>query len=169
MTSAAEPPRRSGFALSGRAKVLLPLVLSLLLAASIHRLACAPPPLAQAEFSGESMGTSWSVKLAAVDLDAAERDGVRRAIESELSAVDEAMSTWRPDSQLSRFNAHDSSEPFPVSSEVLTVFRIAREVSELSGGGFDVTVGPVVAAWGFGAGGIPLRRGGRGRAPQIAR
>jgi thiamine biosynthesis lipoprotein len=151
MTSAADPPRGSGIALSGRAKVLLPLVLVLLLAASLHRLACAPPPHAQAEFSGESMGTRWSVKLAVVDLNAAARDEVRRAIESELRAVDESMSTWRPDSELSRFNAHASTEPFPVSSEVLTVFRVASEISALSGGAFDVTVGPVVAAWGFGA------------------
>ena len=151
MTSAAEPPRRSGLALSGRAKVLLPLVLLLLLAASIHRLACAPPPLSQAEFSGESMGTSWSVKLAVVDLDAAERAEIKRAIESELRAVDEAMSTWQPESELSRFNAHGSTEPFPASTEILAVFRIASEVSELSGGAFDVTVGPVVTAWGFGA------------------
>ena len=151
MTSAADPPRRSGIVLSGRAKVLLPLLLLLLLAASVHRLACAPLPPARAEFSGESMGTSWSVKLAAVDLGAAERAEVQRVVESELRAVDEAMSTWRPDSELSRFNAHDSTEPFPVSSQVLAVFRIAREVSELSDGAFDVTVGPVVTAWGFGA------------------
>jgi len=151
MTSAADPQRGSGTALSGRAKVLLPLVLLLLLAASVHRLACAPMPRAQAVFSGESMGTRWSVKLAVVDLDAAVRDGVRRAIETELRVVDEAMSTWRPDSELSRFNAHASTEPFPVSSEVLSVFRVAAEISELSDGAFDITVGPVVTAWGFGA------------------
>jgi thiamine biosynthesis lipoprotein len=151
MTSAADPPRRPGIALSGRARVLLPLVLLLLLAASVHRLACAPLPPEHAAFSGESMGTRWSVKLAAVDLDAAARAEILQVIESELRAVDEAMSTWRPDSELSRFNAQDSSEPFPVSNEMLAVFRIASEISELSGGAFDVTVGPVVTAWGFGA------------------
>jgi len=151
MTSAVDPPQRPGIALSGRARILLPLVLLLLLAVSFHRLACAPLPPEPAEFTGESMGTSWSVKLATGDLDAAARAEVMRAIESELRAVDEAMSTWRPSSELSRFNAHASTEPFPVSSGVLTVFRIAAEVSELSGGAFDVTVGPIVAAWGFGA------------------
>lgn len=151
MTSAADPPGRPGITLSRRARLLLPLVLLSLLVVSVHRLACVALPPEHAEFSGESMGTSWSVKLAAADLDAAERAEVMRAIESELRAVDEAMSTWRPDSELSRFNAHDSTEPFPVSSQVLSVFRIAAEVSELSGGAFDVTVGPVVAAWGFGA------------------
>jgi len=151
MTSAAEPPQRSGIVLGGRAKLLLPLLLGVLLAASVHRLACAPPPASNAEFGGESMGTTWSVKLAAAELDAAARGTVQGAVESALRDVDAAMSTWREDSELSRFNAHASTEPFPVSREVLQVFAIAREVSALSGGAFDVTVGPIVAAWGFGA------------------
>jgi thiamine biosynthesis lipoprotein len=61
------------------------------------------------------------------------------------------MSTYRDDSELSRFNRFAANEPFPVAPETLEVFRIAREVSDLSGGAFDVTVGPLVAAWGFGA------------------
>lgn len=150
MTSAADPPGRQGIALSGRAKILLPLLLAVLIGASVHRLACAPIPPVPAEFSGASMGTSWSVKLAAVDVPRERRGEIRRAIEAELAAVDAAMSTWREDSELSRFNVHASSQPFPVSPEVAAVFRIAAEVSELSGGAFDVTVGPVVAAWGFG-------------------
>jgi thiamine biosynthesis lipoprotein len=151
MTSAADPPGRSGTVLGARAKLLLPLLLLLLLVASIHRLACAPAPSTPVEFTGESMGTIWSVKLALAELGVDERAAVLGAIESQLRAVDEAMSTWRPESELSRFNAHDATEPFPVSDEMVAVLRIASEVSELSGGAFDVTVGPIVAAWGFGA------------------
>ncbi len=62
------------------------------------------------------------------------------------------MSPWKPDSELSRFNRDKGGTRFPVSRETLTVFEVAREVSELSEGAFDVTVGPLVAAWGFGAG-----------------
>lgn len=151
MTSAAEPPQRSGIVLGGRAKLLLPLLLGALLAASVHRLACAPPPSGNAEFVGGSMGTTWSVKLAVDVIDAAARAEVQQSIEAALRGVDEAMSTWREDSELSRFNAHASTEAFKASREVLEVFRIAREVSALSDGAFDVTIGPIVAAWGFGA------------------
>jgi thiamine biosynthesis lipoprotein len=97
------------------------------------------------------MGTNYSVKLAVADLPAEERAAIRRIIEARLGRVDRLMSTYRPDSELSRFNRHGANEPFPVAPETLAVFRIAHEVSDLSGGAFDVTVGPLVAAWGFGA------------------
>lgn len=61
------------------------------------------------------------------------------------------MSTWDPASEVSRFNAHASLEPFPLSPETIAVLALARDVSSASGGAFDVTVRPLVAAWGFGA------------------
>jgi thiamine biosynthesis lipoprotein len=151
MTSALEPPGRRGVALEGRAKILLPLALGLLVAFSAYRLACAPPPPAAVEFTGSTMGTVYSVKVAAPDLPAESRQVIRRAIEGRLDRVDRLMSTYRADSELSRFNRHRANEPFPAAPETLDVFRVAREVSELSGGAFDVTVGALVTAWGFGA------------------
>jgi len=134
-----------------RARLLLPLCLAALVAFSVYRLACAAAPPAAAEFRGTSMGTVYSVKLADAELTSEARRAIARVIEERLDGVDRAMSTYRPDSELSRFNRHAANEPFPVSAETLEVFRVAREVSELSGGAFDVTVGPLVAAWGFGA------------------
>ena len=65
------------------------------------------------------------------------------------------MSTYRPESEISRFNRARSTDPFPVSADTLAVLRHAREISELTGGAFDVTVGPLVDAWGFGPAGEP--------------
>jgi len=75
---------------------------------------------------------------------------VMPAIQAQLDLVDERMSTYRPDSELSRFNQSTETTPFRISPETLEVFRIAQAVSEASGGAFDVTVGPLVNAWGFG-------------------
>ena len=146
----AEPPGRIGAVLEGRARILLTLFLVLLLAFLAYRLVCAPAP-PPVEFTGDTMGTIYSVKLAAPDLPAEARGAIQRAIEERLDRVDRLMSTYLPDSELSRFNRHAANDPFPAAPETLEVFRIAREVSELSGGAFDVTVGPLVAAWGFGA------------------
>jgi thiamine biosynthesis lipoprotein len=66
-------------------------------------------------FEGPTMGTTYAVKVAAAEIDAAERDAIRLAIERELSDVDRQMSTYRPDSELSRFNRHASTEPFVLS------------------------------------------------------
>jgi len=104
------------------------------------------------EFVGATMGTTWSVRVDA-DLSADERARVQAVIEERLDRVNGLMSTYDTASELSRFNRHASTEPFPASAELLEVLALARDVSERSGGAFDVTVGPLVEAWGFGPGG----------------
>jgi thiamine biosynthesis lipoprotein len=76
----------------------------------------------------------------------------RTAIEAALDGVNERMSTWEPASELSRFNQHRSTTPFALSAPTLRVLALARRVSEQTGGAFDITVRPLVAIWGFGAG-----------------
>jgi len=101
------------------------------------------------------MGTSYSVKFVARSLSAERFRSVQLAVDASLEGVDEAMSTYKPDSELSRFNRHASTEPFPVSQGMLEVFLLAQRVSVESAGAFDVTVGPLVDAWGFGPDGYP--------------
>ncbi|MFQ5505136.1 MAG: FAD:protein FMN transferase [Planctomycetota bacterium] len=151
MTSEAEPPRRTGSILEGRARILLPIFLVAFVGISAYRLVWAPTPPSGASFSGEVMGTRWSVHVADANLTPKARASLSRTIEEGLDRIDGLMSTFRDDSELSRFNRADAHRPFSVAPETLEVFEIAREVSELSGGAFDVTVGPLVAAWGFGA------------------
>ncbi|MEJ2603460.1 MAG: FAD:protein FMN transferase, partial [Gammaproteobacteria bacterium] len=62
------------------------------------------------------------------------------------------MSTWREDSEVSRFNAADGAEWFPVSEDTAALVAMANAVSRMSAGAFDITVGPVVDLWGFGPG-----------------
>ncbi|MDJ0787461.1 MAG: FAD:protein FMN transferase [Myxococcota bacterium] len=133
-----------------RARVALPLLLCLLGAFTAHlygRTEARPV----VELRGEALGTTWSVKIAAESLPSADQQAAQAEIEMRLARVDGLMSTWKADSELSRFNAHESEEPFPLSPETLAVFGIADEVSRASGGAFDVTIGPLVQAWGFGS------------------
>jgi thiamine biosynthesis lipoprotein len=60
------------------------------------------------------------------------------------------MSTYDPQSELSRFNAVSSADWVSVSVDLYTVMAHAHAVSDLTGGAFDVTVAPLVNAWGFG-------------------
>jgi thiamine biosynthesis lipoprotein len=108
-------------------------------------------------FVGETMGTSYHVTVDA-ELSTRDQGAVREVIAARLERVNRLMSTYDSTSELSRLNRHDGPEPFPVSRELLEVLTMAREVSERSGGAFDVTVAPLVEAWGFGPAGRPARR-----------
>jgi thiamine biosynthesis lipoprotein len=106
-------------------------------------------------WQGQTMGTTYNVKVAGATVDKAEHGRVQTAIDEQLHRVNELMSTYLASSELSRFNASPSSEAFQLSPETLEVFAVARRVGMLSGGAFDVTVGPLVNAWGFGPPGKP--------------
>ena len=108
-------------------------------------------------FSGPTMGTRYTVRVVTAPLDDPGRDAIQMAIEAELGLTDRLLSTWDAASEISRFNAHASTEPFPLAAETMGLLEIARELGELSGGAFDVTVGPLVQAWGFGPAGPPAR------------
>jgi len=111
--------------------------------------------------TGATMGTGYSVKIpglpAGLDGQALERD-----IAAILGAVDRRMSTYRPESELSRFNGGGAGMWHPVSGDTRAVVAEALRVSRLSRGAFDATVGPLVELWGFGPGGggraLPSRR-----------
>ncbi len=104
-------------------------------------------------FSGPTMGTRYTVRVVVDPLDDTGRDRIQMVIEAELTLTDRLLSTWDAESELSRFNAHASTEPFPLATETMGLLEIAREVGQLSDGAFDVTVGPLVQAWGFGPAG----------------
>jgi thiamine biosynthesis lipoprotein len=64
-----------------------------------------------------------------------------------VAAVDQAMSDYRPESELSRLNAAAGHGDQSVSEPLFEVLSAARRVAERSGGAFDVTVGPLVLLW----------------------
>ena len=99
------------------------------------------------------MGTTFTVTVVGEPLSAESAGHLRDAIGAQLASLNALMSTYDPLSELSRFNALASSDWFHVSRDTATVFRRAREISEATGGAFDVTVGPLVDAWGFGPAG----------------
>ncbi|WP_114393240.1 FAD:protein FMN transferase [Oleisolibacter albus] len=113
-----------------------------------------PPPASRiALLEGSSMGTSWSVKLplpGPVDLAA-----LRRAIVAELDQVIAEMSSWEPDSDLSRYNRAPAGSWHALPEGFRTVLDCALAIARASGGAFDPSIGPVVNLWGFGPGGTP--------------
>ena len=68
---------------------------------------------------------------------------------AEFDRLDRLLSVWHPESDVSKLNTAAGHEPVQVSDETLEVLRIAREVSEWTGGKFDVTFGALSGLWKF--------------------
>lgn len=68
---------------------------------------------------------------------------------AEIRRLEELLSTWMPTSELSRVNASAGVKSVRVSGDTYELIRRSLEVARLTGGGFNITVGPAVEAWGF--------------------
>lgn len=98
---------------------------------------------------GETMGTTWSVKLVASPR--ADLHAFHAGIQAELDLVVAQMSTWKEDSDICRFNRAPAGTWRVLPSEFFSVLSCALETARASAGAYDPTVGPLVEAWGFGA------------------
>nr|WP_246225677.1 FAD:protein FMN transferase [Vibrio agarilyticus] len=113
-------------------------------------------PAEQVHLSGPTMGTSYNIKYLNHDALPTPQN-VQQEVDRLLEQVNDQMSTYRPNSELSQFNQHDSAAPFKLSPETATVVKEAIRLNGLTLGGLDVTVGPLVNLWGFGPEARPER------------
>jgi len=102
--------------------------------------------------TGPTMGTTFNVKVVTDDVTETHRDRLTQIVREVVDGVDDTMSTFRPESEIEEFN-RGGTEPFAASSDILEVVTEAQRVARLTGGAFDVTVGPLVDIWGFGPSG----------------
>ena len=94
---------------------------------------------------GETMGTTYRILI-----DPAQpADSLSASISDRLDELEQRMSTWLPDSEISRFNKLESNEWFEVSADTARVVAEALRIAELSRGAFDPTVAPLIRLWHF--------------------
>jgi len=100
--------------------------------------------------AGPAMGTTYRVALAR-DIPGLASGEVHREIEAVLARIDRAASTWREDSDVSRFNRAPAGEWVTVGDDLARIVAIARDVHAETDGAFDITVGPLLRLWQRGA------------------
>ena len=103
------------------------------------------------QLSGPTMGTTYSVSIPRLP-EGTDRAAVEGAISDVLRLANDHLSGWNERSELVRFNARASTDWQPVSPVLFELVAQAQAVSRATNGTFDITVGPLVRAWGFGAG-----------------
>ena len=92
---------------------------------------------------GEAQGSTYHIKYIA-ECD----ENLKPAIDSILEVIDRSMSTYRPDSAISKINQGDTT--VVVDEHFRKVFEASQQIWQESEGLFDPTVGVLVNAWGFG-------------------
>ena len=121
---------------------------------------------------GNVMGTTWNAVVCAnanklIEINSADDSSsdetidscevlLARIIQRKLDQVDKIASTYRADSEVSKFNASQSTDWFDVSPETAEIVSIAQKVAKNTNGAFDVTVAPLVNLYRFGPTKSPL-------------
>lgn len=100
--------------------------------------------------SGTTMGTSYHIKLVPETEQNIDSTTLKVKIDSRLSEIDQKMSTYKGNSDLSRFNRQKANKWMTISAETFNVIAMGQQVSKISNGAFDITVGKLVNLWGFG-------------------
>ncbi|HVF28951.1 MAG TPA: FAD:protein FMN transferase [Pyrinomonadaceae bacterium] len=114
--------------------------------------------LGRYEDSRLSMGCAYTIVTYGNDAQKLAR--ITSAAFDEVDRIDRLMSHYKPDSPLSRLNRDGAGGPVKVGAELFDFIEEALRYSRESEGAFDITVGPLMKAWGF------FR--GEGRVPEAA-
>jgi len=96
------------------------------------------------------MGTQYHITISGSPSDKVDVALLKQEVDLILKKINQQMSTYIKDSELSQFNQSQSDDWIEVSPDVLKVVEYSLELSKMSGGAFDITVGPLVNLWHFG-------------------
>ena len=131
-----------------RPRALVALIVLLAAGTGFSLLRPEPPP-AELHVSGRTMGTTYNVKYRPTPNTPTVKD-LQIEVDTLLAEINHTMSTYDPESELSRFNRLRTTEWVPASASLRDVLKAALEIGAQSDGAFDITVGPLVNLWGFG-------------------
>ncbi|QUM80133.1 FAD:protein FMN transferase [Moritella sp. 5] len=139
---------------------ILRLGLQLFMVTSISTsiLGCSEPKLTNSTFKGQTMGTFYDIKVAHFPLTKSEQSSIHTEIERRLEQINDQMSTYRSNSELSRFNLSQAVNDFPVSEGTANVVAESIRIHKITSGAFDITLGPLVNLWGFGPDKLPQEK-----------
>ncbi len=99
------------------------------------------------KFSGPAQGATYNISYWSEQ--PVDQAALQQQITAELERIDLAMSNYRPDSTIEKFNQLRSTEPVEVGTELVQLVAQARFVSSQSQGCYDLTVKPLFDLWGF--------------------
>jgi len=104
------------------------------------------------KITGHTMGTTYHISAIPLNKNRSITQAIlKQQVDDLLEKINQKMSTYQIDSEISRFNRYQKTNWFNVSKEFAFVVAYAQKISRLTDGAFDITVLPLVNLWGFGA------------------
>jgi len=118
----------------------------LLILLTLPLLACQKEP--ETSLSGSIQGTTWHLKMVTGENPITPEE-IKTDVEAIFRLIDEQLSNWREDSEITRFNRQQTTEWQPVSATLIHLLTVARNIHDRTGGCYDLTVKPLFELWGF--------------------
>lgn len=103
---------------------------------------------------GKTMGTTYSVSIVDFDslISSDDLSGLQEQIDNLLVQINSMMSIYEPDSEIMKVNNYRGKDWFLISKPLYELIGQALDISEKTGGYYDITVGDLVKLWSFGPG-----------------
>lgn len=111
-------------------------------------LACSKSP-ELTKIEGSAQGTTYHLTFELPDESSADKATIEKAVNAEFARIDAALSNYRDDSIIEKFNAQKTTEPQEVDAELITLIEAARDIHRASHGCYDLTIKPLFDLWGF--------------------
>ncbi len=108
---------------------------------------CHSPELKKTTITGKALGTFYTIHFYHTE-NKTFSENIKGEIDSLLSHFSDIASIYVQNSVISRIN---NNEPYEINEMFNDIFNKAQEISEITDGAFDITVAPLVNAWGFGS------------------
>lgn len=103
------------------------------------------------KINGNTMGTQYHISIVStLDNNQIKPSELQHEIELLLTKVNQQMSTYQADSEISTFNHYNKTDWFGVSKDFAFVVATAQQISIITQGAFDITIAPLINLWGFG-------------------
>ena len=101
-------------------------------------------------WGGQAMGSPYTIQVVDAKLDDLRIAALKAEVEQRLKELNNQISHYQPDSEVSKFNHGPANTPLKLSPDLLRLMKFSLDLHRQSQGSWDPTLGPVISLWGFG-------------------
>jgi len=101
-------------------------------------------------WTGQAMGSPYTIQVVDAKMDDMQVMALKAEVGQRLKDLNQQVSHYLPDSEISKFNHAPANQPFKISPDLVRLMKFSLELNRQSQGSWDPTLGPVISLWGFG-------------------